>query len=122
MMTHSRGASTVRRPTVAVTARARGRDAAKERADEEKAERREEIRRLRALKRKEVEEKLLKLVEAAGEGAEGLAQMDLEADWDPEEHDRKMQEVYGGNYEGAEVSRLVSKFLSILTILVGRRV
>lgn len=103
MITHSRGASTVRRPTVAVTARARARDTAKDRAAEQKLERREEIRRMKALKRKEVEEKLLKLVEAAGEGAEGLGGMDLETDWDPVEHDRKMAEVYGGDYAGAQV-------------------
>lgn len=62
---------------------------------------------MKALKRKEVEEKLLKLVEAAGEGAEGLGGMDLETDWDPVEHDRKMAEVYGGDYGGVQVWDLV---------------
>lgn len=61
------------------------------------------MRRLKALKRKEVEEKLLKLLEVAGEGTQGLDKIDLEGDWDPEEHDRKMAEVYGGEYEEGEV-------------------
>ena len=64
------------------------------------------MRRLKALKRKEVEEKLLKLLEVAGEGTQGLDKIDLEGDWDPEEHDRKMAEVYA-------VSRALSWVLAI---------
>lgn len=99
-MTHARGTSTVRKPTVATTARARAREAATNRAAEEKAERKEEIRRLKALKRKEVEIKLLKLVETAGTGAIGLEDIDLEGDWDGEEHDRKMAKAFGESYGG----------------------
>jgi protein KRI1 len=105
MVTHARNAlSTVRRPTAVVSARARARESAKEKKEEEKRERKEEVRRLKALKRKEVEAKLLKLVEAAGEGTAGLEALDLEGDWDPEEHDRKMAEVYGQEYGEIEVS------------------
>ncbi|KAI5475361.1 KRR1 interacting protein 1 [Pseudohyphozyma bogoriensis] len=103
LTTHSRDmGKSVRKATTAVTARQRQRELAKERKEEEKAERREEVRRLKALKRKEVEEKLLKIVEAAGEGTMGIDGIDLEGDWDPEEHDRKMAEVYGQDYEGAD--------------------
>ena len=104
-MTHSRDAvSNIRRPAAATTARARARDALKERKDAEKQERREEVRRLKALKRKEVEAKLLKLVEAAGESTKGLDGLDLDGDWDPAEHDRKMAEIYGDEYGENEVS------------------
>jgi len=103
LQTHARGtASSVRKPTTAVSARAKQREAAKLRDEEQKRERKEELRRLKALKRKEVEDKLLKIVEAGGKGAAGLDEMDLEGDWDPEEHDRKMAAAYGGDYEGAE--------------------
>ncbi|KAM0793475.1 hypothetical protein ACM66B_000917 [Microbotryomycetes sp. NB124-2] len=99
MTTHARNAvSTVRKPTTAVSARARAREAAKERKEQEKQARKEEIRRLKALKRKQVEDKLLQLVEVAGQGTKGLETLDLEGDWDPEEHDRKMAEVYGQEY------------------------
>lgn len=105
MTTHSRNAvSTVRKPTAAVSARARAREAAKEKKEEEKRERKEEVRRLKALKRKEVEAKLLQLVEAAGEGTSGLENIDLEGEWDPEAHDRKMAEVYGEEYGEGDVS------------------
>lgn len=107
LQTHSRTSAslTVRKPTVVVSARARARDAAKTKKEEDRSERREEVRRLKALKRQEVEEKLLKLVEAAGEGAVGLDEMDLEGDWDPEAHDAMMKKVYGEQYDGVAVSR-----------------
>ncbi|KAK4055204.1 Kinetochore protein Spc24 [Microbotryomycetes sp. JL201] len=99
MTTHARNAvSTVRKPTTAVSARARAREAAKERKEQEKQARKEEIRRLKALKRKQVEDKLLQLVQVAGQGTKGLEELDLEGDWDPEEHDRKMAQVYGEEY------------------------
>lgn len=108
MLTHSRNVgTTVRKPTAVVAARARGRDAAKEKKEEEKLQRREEVRRLKALKRKEVEEKLLKLLEVAGEGTTGLEGIDLEGDWDPEEHDRRMADVYGEEYGEGEVSTVL---------------
>ncbi|KAK4705353.1 protein KRI1, partial [Phenoliferia sp. Uapishka_3] len=102
--THSRSlaASTARKPTAVVSARARAREAAKEKAEEEKRERKEEVRRLKSLKRKEVEDKLRKILEAAGSGADGLEGVDLDGDWDPEEHDRKMAEIYGEEYSGAQ--------------------
>jgi hypothetical protein len=105
LTTHSRtsAALTVRKPTDAVSARARARDAAKTKKEEDRAERREEVRRLKALKRQEVEAKLLKLVEAAGEGAVGLEEMDLEGDWDPDAHDAMMKKVYGEDYDGVAV-------------------
>lgn len=103
----------VRRPTEVVSARARARDAAKTKKEEDRSERREEVRRLKALKRQEVEAKLLKLVEAAGEGAVGLEEMDLEGDWDPEAHDAMMKKVYGDEYAGGAVRLYCHTLISV---------
>jgi len=59
---------------------------------------------LKALKRKQVEEKLLQLVEAAGGGAEvdKFEDLDLEGEWDEKKHEEEMKKIYGGDYEGAD--------------------
>lgn len=104
LVTHARdAASSVRKPTTAVSARARARDAAKQRKEEEALQRKEELRRLKALKRKEVEEKLKQLAEAAGAGAEGLDEIDLDGEWDEAKHEEAMRKVYGGEYEELDV-------------------
>ncbi|GAA5980268.1 hypothetical protein JCM11641_005524 [Rhodosporidiobolus odoratus] len=103
LVTHSRDAvSSVRKPTTAVSARARARDAAKERKESEKLQRKEEVRRLKALKRKEVEDKLQQLVEAAGLGTQGLDGIDLEGEWDEKRHEEEMMKIYGEDYEGMD--------------------
>jgi len=103
LVTHARDAlTTARKPTAVVSARARQREAAKLKKEEEKSSRREEVRRLKALKRKQVEEKLVQLVEAAGGGAKGLEEIDLDGDWDEARHEEEMKKIYGGDYEGAE--------------------
>lgn len=63
------------------------------------------------MKRAEVEEKLERLVEAAGEGAVGLEEMDLDGEWDPEKHDAIMKKVYGDEYDGIAVSNPFSPTL-----------
>ncbi|TNY18993.1 KRI1-like family C-terminal-domain-containing protein [Rhodotorula diobovata] len=103
LVTHARdAASSVRKPTTAVSARARAREAAKLRKEEEALQRKEELRRLKALKRKEVEERLKQLVEAAGEGTKGLEEIDLDGEWDEAKHEEAMRKVYGGEYENLE--------------------
>ncbi|GAA6022704.1 hypothetical protein JCM11491_003738 [Sporobolomyces phaffii] len=105
IVTHARDAlSTVRKPTAAVTARARQREAAKQKKDDEKAQRKDEVRRLKALKRKEVEDKLVQLVEAAGSGAAAtqFADLDLDGEWDEAKHEAEMQKIYGDEYAGAD--------------------
>lgn len=62
-----------------------------------------------------MEEKLKKLVEVSGNGTnvKGLEDIDLDADWDPEEHDRKMHEIYGGDYQAVDdVSPFTWRFIS----------
>ncbi|KWU43653.1 Krr1-domain-containing protein, partial [Rhodotorula sp. JG-1b] len=104
LVTHSRtvGSTSVRKPTTAVSARARAREAAKERKEAEKLQRKEELRRLKALKRKEVEERLEKLLEAAGKGTKNLEEIDLDGEWDEKKHEEAMKKVYDEEYEGLE--------------------
>ncbi|BGO92911.1 hypothetical protein NBRC10512_006073 [Rhodotorula toruloides] len=104
IVTHSRsvGANSVRKPTAAVSARARAREAAKERKEQEKLQRREELNRLKALKRKEIESKLQQLVEAAGQGTKGLEDIDLDGEWDEAKHEEAMRKVYGDDYDNME--------------------
>lgn len=64
-------------------------------------ERKEEVKRLKNLKKKEMNEKLTKIREIAGIGEEGgwrLDVDDLEEEFDPEEHDRKMKEAFDDEY------------------------
>lgn len=65
----------------------------------------EEVKRLKNLKKKEITKKLNKLREVAGLG-EGssipLTAADLEEDFDPEEHDKKMNAAFGEEYYGAD--------------------
>ncbi|GAA5922995.1 KRI1 family protein [Sporobolomyces koalae] len=105
LVTHARDAlSTVRKPTAAVSARARQREAAKQKKEEEKLARKEEVRRLKALKRKQVEEKLLQLVEAAGQGttATNFEDLDLDGEWDEAKHEAQMKQIYGDDYDAAD--------------------
>lgn len=106
LVTHSRdvNGTSVRKPTAAVSARARARDAAKERKEAEKLQRKEELRRLKALKRKEIEDRLEQLLEAAGKGTRNLDEIDLDGDWDEKKHEEAMRKVYDDEYEGLEVS------------------
>lgn len=86
-----------------MSARARAREAAKERKEAEKLQRKEELRRLKALKRKEVEERLEKLLEAAGQGTKNLEEIDLDGEWDEKKHEEAMKKIYDEEYEGLEV-------------------
>lgn len=64
--------------------------------EEEKRKEMEEIARLRNLKRMELEERLKRLEEVAG--AKGWTETDIEADFDPEEWDKRMQGVFDDTY------------------------
>ncbi len=61
---------------------------------EEKTRRTEELKQLKALKRKEIEEKLNRLKKVTGSEELGFAEGDVEGDFDPEEHDKRMAEVF----------------------------
>ncbi|GBL73152.1 Protein KRI1 [Araneus ventricosus] len=73
-----------------------------ERKRKEKEQKREELKRLKALKRKEIEEKFLKLKEASGQDQLNLDESDIESDFDPDKHDRKMREMFDDDYYDVE--------------------
>ncbi|KAG0708614.1 KRI1-like family C-terminal-domain-containing protein [Suillus ampliporus] len=89
-------ASTVRR---ADTTRKEGRERKKQRQEEELEKKHEEVRRLKALKMKEVRRKLEHIGREGGveidPNAEAVKEFDLDADWDPEAHDKQMAGLYG---------------------------
>ncbi|KAL3994833.1 KRI1-like C-terminal family protein [Acanthocheilonema viteae] len=70
----------------------------KERKKLEKQARKDGIKELRALKKKEIEEKLKKLKKLAGDDSLPLNVDDLEADFDPTAYDKRMKEVFNSQY------------------------
>ncbi|XP_009798177.2 uncharacterized protein [Nicotiana sylvestris] len=64
-------------------------------------ERKEELKRLKNLKKKEMREKLEKIKETAGIGEDEVCLFDmddLEEEFDPGDHDRKMNKAFDDNY------------------------
>merc|ERR550534_733561 len=80
--------------------RKRQREARIERKAEEKVRRAEELKRLKNLKKKEIQNRLRQLEEITGN--ELQAEIDLMADFDPEEHDKQMQKMLGDDYDERE--------------------
>lgn len=82
------------------TRRKEKRDAVKQRKEEEKLKKKEELKLLKSLKRKEIIDKIEKIKQITGNDQLGLDPEELEADFDPEEHDRKMRELFNDDYYG----------------------
>lgn len=95
------------------TKRREKREETKKRKELERTQRREEIKRLKNLKRLEIVDKLERLKKVAGvrggsepkagaksKGLAGISEQDLEADFDPEEYERRMQELFDDDYYG----------------------
>lgn len=80
------------------TRRAQKRVEVKKRKEEEKLRKKEELKQLKALKRKEIEEKIEKLKEITGNDDIQFNDMDLDADFDPNEYDRKMTQIFNDDY------------------------
>ncbi|XP_044744531.1 protein KRI1 homolog [Coccinella septempunctata] len=70
----------------------------KERKAREKEEKMEQFRKLRDLKQKEIEEKIEKLKEITGNKEIAFNDEDIEGDFDPEEHDKRMQALFNDEY------------------------
>lgn len=70
----------------------------RDRKEQEKMEKFKEIEILKDLKRKEIEEKIEKLKAVTGDEDFCLGDIDLDADFDPEEHDKKMQNIFNKEY------------------------
>ena len=120
--THPRDiASTVRRTD---TTRKEARERKKQRKEDELLKRKEEVKRLKALKMKEVREKLERVGREGGRSVRedgkkdkdvvmcsvaadvfstiALDQLDLEGDWDPDAHDKQMADIYAGEGDDEE--------------------
>lgn len=80
------------------TRRAQKRAEVKQRKEEDKLRKMEELKQLKALKRKEIEEKIEKLKEITGNDDIKFNEVDLDGDFDPNEHDRKMTEMFNEEY------------------------
>ncbi|XP_070381213.1 protein KRI1 homolog isoform X1 [Dermacentor albipictus] len=78
----------------------------KERKLQEKEQKKEEINRLKALKKKEILEKLQKLKEVTGNDQLGFADADIEGDFDPQEYDRRMNTIFNSEYYEQDAEEL----------------
>ncbi|KAL3287580.1 hypothetical protein HHI36_002047 [Cryptolaemus montrouzieri] len=70
----------------------------KERKAREKVEKMEDLKKLRDFKRKEIEEKIEKLKEITGNKEMAFNDEDIDGDFDPEAHDRRMQALFSDDY------------------------
>ncbi|XP_060805557.1 protein KRI1 homolog [Amyelois transitella] len=80
--------------------RARKRAEARARKESEKKRKMEDIARLKALKLKEIKEKIAKIKEVTGNDELAFKEEDIEGDFDPEEHDRRMRAIFDEEYYG----------------------
>lgn len=75
----------------------------KERKKKEKEEKMQDLKKLQELKKKEIEEKIEKLKEITGNTDIEFKDDDLESDFDPEAHDKRMQSLFNDEfYQGPE--------------------
>ncbi|XP_041984558.1 protein KRI1 homolog [Aricia agestis] len=82
--------------------RSRKRAELRARKEEEKRRKMEEIARLKALKLKEIREKIEKIKEVTGNQDLAFKEEDIESDFDPAEHDRRMREMFDDTYYGEQ--------------------
>ncbi|OWR47934.1 KRI1 protein [Danaus plexippus plexippus] len=82
------------------TSRAKKRAEVKERKEKEKQRKMEEITRMKALKLKEIKEKIARIKEVTGNEELAFREEDIEGDFDPEEHDRRMKALFDDEYYG----------------------
>lgn len=62
-----------------------------ERREKEKQKRREDLNRLKNLKKREIDDKLKTILKKSGADKMAFTGEELEADFDPDEHDKKMK-------------------------------
>lgn len=70
----------------------------KERKEQEKLQKMKELDLIKEMKKKEIEEKIRKLKAVTGNDELGFKDDELEEDFDPEAHDRRMQELFNDEY------------------------
>eukprot|EP00921_Rhytidocystis_pertsovi_P008297 GHVQ01013607.1.p1 GENE.GHVQ01013607.1~~GHVQ01013607.1.p1 ORF type:complete len:625 (+),score=97.46 GHVQ01013607.1:430-2304(+) len=84
------------------TARKRARDRRKDDLQETNKRRKEELNRLRNLKKQEILERLSKIQLVSGVSPCGMQNIDLDADFDPDQHDKQMNHVFDQTFEDQE--------------------
>jgi protein KRI1 len=94
------------------TARKQRREQEKSEKEEKRRKKEEEIRRLRNLKRNELERKLAQVNDLAGfkEAAKGILPTDLEGDFVGEEWDRRMAQLFGDSFYSEDAEKKRPKF------------
>ncbi|CAH2240920.1 jg9656 [Pararge aegeria aegeria] len=80
--------------------RSRKRAELRDRKEDEKKQKMEEIARMKALKLKEIQQKIAKIKEVTGNQELAFQEEDIEGDFDPEEHDRRMKALFDEQYYG----------------------
>lgn len=73
-----------------------------ERKAQEKEVKMKDLRELQNVRKREIEQKLLILKEVAGNDELTLKEDDLNLDFDPDEHDRRMKEMFNNDYYGID--------------------
>ncbi|XP_062552314.1 protein KRI1 homolog [Armigeres subalbatus] len=74
----------------------------KERKQREKEQQKRELEELKAIKLQEIKDRIQKLKEIAATENMTLNEEELESDFDPEEHDRRMQRMFDDGYYGVD--------------------
>nr|CAG4640015.1 EOG090X05XL [Daphnia pulex] len=88
-------ADSMRKPD---TSRKAKRDEVKDRKKREKEEKKEDLKMLKKYKLKEIQEKLEQLKNITGNASLPFQDDDLEGDFDPDQYDRKMGEIFNQDY------------------------
>ncbi|XP_019538757.2 protein KRI1 homolog [Aedes albopictus] len=78
------------------------RQALKERKQREKEQQKRELEELKAIKLQEIKDRIQKLKEIAATENMNINEEELESDFDPEEHDRRMQRMFDEDYYGVD--------------------
>ncbi|XP_006819512.1 protein KRI1 homolog isoform X1 [Saccoglossus kowalevskii] len=82
--------------------RASKRSERKDRKLQEKEKKKEELKQLKNIKKKEILEKIDRIKEVTGNKNVAFHDGDLEGDFDPQEHDKMMQNLLGDDYYSGE--------------------